>query len=575
MTVSRKAEISPKLTRQSLVVLIQHNLAQFTTSNENGTERTYYVCNAEEILRFLCIGKIMYWAAQEISPEAAAIVKYVAIYGKVKAAELGNVFDPRGTSNNSEDASLAFQSMLVQLVQRKILRISSLHDSKPLDDFKQLIRDEELQAMSALTMPETKKVKEAEERLHRRLTELEDESNRVDSGLKRKAPGQDNGPSSKRVKMTDSRTPSVDPEIVLRINHDKYLVYQRNADLVALCQRRLGPTPAAVYSHILKYLESQVFSCRQDTSSLVFSTLKVSQAIPKEFDLSSVWAEPDSTTSRLNGKSAKVRMKDRLDRMSDSELDSSDEEPQSGRHEADSDDEQFVIEDEKDQDSEDDFDPDVQGQVGHDRINMVNRFLDLFAMDTFQFVRKVGTRAKGEWQIDFKALGNVLKQLEIESVIQQKYGDLAPRLLRIVKDKIKVDEKQLSGIALLKQQDIRHVLTSLLGAGVLDLQEVPKRLDRQPNMTFFLWFHNQQRAISCLSQDLCRSIARVHQRLTYEMRSRQRLLDKSQRTDVRNKEAEYLSRGELQELRKIRNVEEKLLVQSARLSHSYSILADY
>lgn len=567
VTISRKSEVSPKHTRQSLVVLIQHDFVQFSTINESGIERTYYQCNWKEILGLLRTGKIMQWADQEVSLTAAALVKYIALYGKVKVADLGSVFNTRGTQLAPSSEEMDFDAMLLQLVHRKILRVTSLHESKPAEDFKQSIRDEEMQKFNGLTMPEAKKAKEVEELLNSRLARLEEETNSAEHGLKRKSEAQDNGPSRKRAKTRVDDNPFVDPDVLLKLNHDKFLVHQRNADLVELCTRRLGPTPAAVYNHILRELEPQIFSCRQDTTSLVFTTLKISRAIPEDLDLESVWA--NAKPSKTNGKSAKVRTKERLDRPVDSDLDS-EEEP-----EADSDDEHFIIEDDPDLASDEDYDPDLGPTANGDRIKFVNMFLDLFAMDSLHFVRKVGSRFMGEWQIDFASLSRVLKQLEIESVIQQKFGDLAPRLLRIVKDKVKIDEKQLSTTALLKRKDIQHVLTSLHEIGVLDLQEVPKRLDRQPNMTIFLWYHNSERAISCLSQNLCKAMARVHQRLTHELQNRKRLLDKSQRTDVRNRESEYLSKGELSELRKIRNVEEKLLTYSSRLAHSYSILVDY
>lgn len=540
------------------MVLIQHNIVQFTTNNENGTDRTYYVCNAREVLGVLRIGKIMWWASEEISSEAAAIVKYVAIQGKVKAGELSSVFKVDEVSDNTVD----FESLLMSLVKRRILRVAHVHECMPIEDYKQSIRNEELQIMKSLSMPETKKAKEIEERLHRKLNELADENNSADSGLKRKAETQGNGPAAKKLKRTDSQAvPIVDPDVMLRLNHDKYLVYQRNLDLVELCQARLGETTAAVYKYILKDLEPKIFSCDQDTTSLVFTTLKLGNLIPRTLDLASVWADP---AGRSNV-SAQARLDDELD----------DEDILDGPN---SDDENFIEHDINEDNDKDDYvsnNKAING-TGTNRLNLVNRFLVRLASDSLHFVRKVGTKSMGEWQVDFNGLSNVLKQLEIERVIQHKFGDQAPRLLHILREKKKLDEKQFVMLAFLKQKDIRHVLTCLHQVGVVDLQEVPKKLsERISNTTLFLWFHNQRRAISCLSQDLCKANARVHQRLAFEIKNRQRLLDKSQRTDVRNKEAEYLSKGELQELRKIRLIEDLLLRQSGRLAHAYSVLVEY
>lgn len=573
-TISRRAEVSPRLTRQSLAVMIQHNFVQFTQVSEGAGDRVFYVCNWKEVMTLLQTGSVMLWASKEVSAEAAALVKYVSIYGKAKAGDVTSAFNPVSTASDASSKAPAFEDVLLQLVQKKILRVSHLHEAKPLEDFKQSIRDEEILARKTAQIPETRKAKEVEEHLNRRLQALQAIADSPDTGLKRKADVQDDGRARKRMRTNDDAKPAVDPEAMLRVNHDKYAVHQRNEALVVLCQKRLGPTPAAVYRFILKELEPKIFSCRQDTSDVSITTLAISRIIPSDFDLQSVWAtlkasqgksKHSKTPSRPTSKSRR--------RNSDGELESdegmSDEE-------ADSEDDDFVENDVNDLASDEDFDPNEQGSLQNgDRIKMVNRFCELFAMDSLKFLRKIGTRSMGEWQVDYSALSQTLRQLEIESMVQQKFGDLAPRLLRIVKDKIKVDEKQLSTIALLKQKDIRHVLTSLHEVGALDLQEVPKRLDRQPSMTYFLWFHNPARAVSCMAQDLCKGLARIHQRLQFELQNRKRLLDKSQRTDVRNKESEYLSKGELAELRKIRLVEEKLLAQSARLENSYSILIDF
>lgn len=583
VSIAKRSETSPKLTRQSLAVMIQHNFVQFSTSLAGGTERTLYECNWKEILGLLRTGKIMWWASQEASPEAAALVKYVSIYGKVKTSDLAAAF----TSSHADELTqtIGFDKTLLNLVQSKILRVTTLHESQPVEDFKQSIRDEEMNSMSREAMPETKRAKTVEERLQKRLAQLESVANSQDIGLKRKADLADVGRARKRVRMDDQAQSVVDPDVVLRINHDKYHVHQRNEELVKLCQGRLGPTPAAVYRCVLKEIEPLVFSCRQNTSSIIITTLAISRALPPDLDLASIWATDTSSRRRAeDSHNENSRRKKSKSRTNGSERDSDSAESAKSESEGlfNSDDEgsaddSFIEYDMDELAADEDYDPDREPATPQsgEKIKLVNRFLELFATDSLKFLRKTGSRSMGEWHVDYDALAGTLRQLEIEALVQQKLGDLAPRLLRIVQDKIKVDEKQLSTTALLKQKDIRNILTALHEMGVLELQEVPKRLDRQPSMTFFLWFHNRERAVSALAQDLCRTMCRVHQRLRFELERRRRLLDKSMRTDVRNRESEYLSRGELAELRKIRGVEEKLLAQSSRLADSYAILVDY
>ncbi|CCG80566.1 DNA-directed RNA polymerase III subunit rpc3 [Taphrina deformans PYCC 5710] len=579
VSVSRRGEVSPKLTRQSLAVLIQHNFVRFSTVQEAGHERTFYECDWQQVLYLLQTGRIIWWASKEATPQAAALVKYVSIYGKAKVSDMTNAFTSAGSE--LRESTKEFHHTLAKLLQTKILQVAQIHESTPVEDFKQSIRDEELRTLNGANMPESKKLVEVEGRLERKLKDLQDKNNAEDAGLKRKAEALDNSRARKRARTTEVEEDAVDPDIMVKVNYQKHAVFQRNEELVKLCQRRLGPTPAAVYGHILKMLEPKIFNCRQNTQDFKISTLSISRALPEDFDLESVWTKDESANgkSKRKKKEVKRRKKRRTnghrgsddDSDEDSEEESDDEMDDDASSGADS----FLEHDIDDLASDDDdFDENAPAQSGQ-RIKLVQQFLDLFANDSIGFLRRLSTRSMGEWTVDYPHLANTLRQLEIEALIHQKLGDLAPRLLRIVQAKVKVDEKQLSTTALLKSKDIRHILTALHEMGVLDLQEVPKRLDRQPSMTFFLWHHNQERAVSTLAQDLCKAMARVHQRLKHELQSRRRLLDKSQRTDVRNKESEYLSKQELAELRKIRSVEEKLLAQSSRLASSYSILVEY
>lgn len=50
-------------------------------------------------------------------------------------------------------------------------------------------------------------------------------------------------------------------EIVLRVNHEKFLVLFRNQELVSLAEKRLGRSTAAVYSQFLARIEPKYLRC--------------------------------------------------------------------------------------------------------------------------------------------------------------------------------------------------------------------------------------------------------------------------------------------------------------------------
>ena len=545
--------------KQSLAVLIQHNLARFVTIVEHDRERTFYEGDWREILHLQNFGRELACVSKLVSAEGAAVLKYVMLYGKVKASDIVSAFSQPG--KGASERARTFEKLLVQLISRRFLKAVQPHATRPLEDFKQMIRAEEMARGQAMT--DAKKVKEVEKLIEDRLRYMSEDEHRPGFGLKRKADVDHDRPSKRH--KSDGDEFALDPNTVLRVNHDKFLVHQRNEDLIALCQRRLGPVPAAVYRSILNSIEPLVYTCQQDTSNMVLSTLKICHELPKDLDLSSIWAK--SVTGANNVKATKVRAKQKLSRV---HAGSSDDDMGMNTE-----DEQFIDNDDDDLMSDDDYDPSRTGDHDHGRVNMLIRFLELFAADSCHLIRKIGSRSMGEWQIDYPHLTNTLRTTEIETIVFQKYGHLAPRLLRIIKEKRKIDEKGLSSIALLRQKDIRHILTALHESDILELQEVPKRLDRQPSMTYFLWHHNEHRARISIARTLIKSMCRVQQRLQHELQLNVRLLDKAARTDVKNKEAEYLSKDELLSLRRIRGIEETLLSVASRLQNSYAILMEY
>lgn len=77
------------------------------------------------------------------------------------------------------------------------------------------------------------------------------------------------------------------------------------------------------------------------------------------------------------------------------------------------------------------------------RMGIIKEHLDLLAQDSYHFVKSEGHRGLGEWSVDFGHLIKIMKQVEIEKIIEQRFGGVATRLLRILQDKGKLGEKQV------------------------------------------------------------------------------------------------------------------------------------
>jgi len=233
----------------------------------------------------------------------------------------------------------------------------------------------------------------------------------------------------------------IDENIVVRVNHEKFLILFRNKELVAFAERRLGKTTAQVYGQLLKDLEDKILCCQDsiDTDEddaidiqkkFKISTLELSRTFDKDIELdNSIAAVPKNIT---NGKK---RARD-------------DDMGVNGRSGA------VNGIDDDDEDEDEDEDPDEWAQNEHEmnpetaakkrRMGIIKEHLDLLAQDSYHFVKSEGNRGLGEWSVDFGGLMKTIKQVEMEKVIEQRFGGVGLRLLRILQEKGKLDEKQVT-----------------------------------------------------------------------------------------------------------------------------------
>merc|ERR1712098_261945 len=129
-----------------------------------------------------------------------------------------------------------------------------------------------------------------------------------------------------------------------------------------------------------------------------------------------------------------------------------------------------------------------------------------------------------------------LRDREILNLISARIGPTGMRLVRMLIDKGKLDEKLLQEMGLLSAKEMRQALAELQTLGLIELQEVPREPQRQPNRTIFLWFYDALRARDLLLGQLYKSMARCYQRLQVVERERMRAtLDKIERDDVKDR----------------------------------------
>lgn len=93
--------------------------------------------------------------------------------------------------------------------------------------------------------------------------------------------------------------------------------------------------------------------------------------------------------------------------------------------------------------AEDDSEMDPEAMQRRNRMKLIKQHLMLLAEDSARFLHSEGNRGMGEWSVNYKELGKTLRSLELEKIVEERFEGVGTRLLRIIKDKGKLDEKQV------------------------------------------------------------------------------------------------------------------------------------
>lgn len=179
------------------------------------------------------------------------------------------------------------------------------------------------------------------------------------------------------------------------------------------------------------------------------------------------------------------------------------------------------------------------------------------------------------WAVDACKVATWLRDQEIMKLISSRVGFIGMRLLRILIDKGKVDERALQEASLSQAKEMRQALAELQSMSLIQLQEVPRETQRQPSRTIYLWFFDSVRARDVLLGELYKSMARAYQRLQAVERQRmESTLQKIEREDVRDRIDEVVVGREKVELQRFQAKEIWLMGEIQRMDESVALLRD-
>ncbi|PNS14491.1 hypothetical protein CAC42_3777 [Sphaceloma murrayae] len=338
--------------------------------------------------------------------------------------------------------------------------------------------------------------------------------------------------------------------LVLRVNFDKCLVAMRSDRLVQYSQRYLGEATSRVYEALLHVVEADISTTKQREEMVYDEKEGDSTEEPEIFS-----AAPGAVLDYLQSMPGGL---DGLDlSLGGPRANSShDHKPNSKRKY-----------DECDQTSSIKRRADVVAQV--------TAHLRLLAEHQHSFVARTADRDSAGYHVPFQILRESLRNAEIESIIAFRFGSVASRIVRILKSRGKLDEKQISNFALLKIKDIRALLDEMQVAGFVETQEIPKDNTRQPGRSLYLWYFDQQRVEQLVLQRSYKAMSRCLQRVKVQRDIVRGSIEKAERTDVVGNEDKYLTPADKMHLRTWREQEEKLLCQVARMDEGIAAIRDY
>ncbi|KAK9237126.1 RNA polymerase III subunit RPC82-domain-containing protein [Lipomyces kononenkoae] len=565
--ISRYSKLSVSTIQRVLVPLVQNRFVLYWIDEKADGDNATYVASTRNMYNIARSGMFVSYVLDRFPDTAGApdIVKNLLLYGHFRVSDY--------LAAQSASQAAVSKSAVTLLLQHKLLTTLRSHEFNPESDLYMRIFKRRLAAI-----PRSKTVSEAkrEVQAHAEATEEFNVLKRIHDDVNDGLIAATNGSSNtiKRLHSLTDASPSktVDEVAVLALNHDKFVVLMRAQILVQLVSKRIGTVTATVYRQVLDCMEPRLFRCVDNTDKAInVTSLEILRSLDPDLDLGRVIALGSKNKKRSRSSSSRASKRQKRSHGTDDSASESDESVESNNISDHDNSHQYDLN--KDDDDDDDHLND--GTANNSRIEQLNVHLALLSCNhNLPFMKRVGNKGGGEWTIDFDTLSARVRELEYDKLITQKQGAIACRLLRIIRDKGRIDEKQLARIALLPPKDIRAQLTALHEIGCLDLQEVPRGTDRAPSRTYYLWYHKPKSAYALMTQAVVKTMVRCYERILEERGRRPTIMTKLLREDVRRDEANMLTPAEREELRRIRGIEERFTAHMAKLDKLVLIFRD-
>ncbi|KAK3813573.1 MAG: RNA polymerase III subunit RPC82 helix-turn-helix domain-containing protein [Linnemannia elongata] len=504
--------LKPRQVRECLFVLIQHNLAVYAESQEKSRIVTYYEINRPELLHRVLIPKVLHSSQEWFERDGALITESLLTHGKLTITDC--VADVLKTSGVAPGKTTTQRTQSLTKAFTRMVKEKCLIAVRPSDSLTAADKDmaEEKRETDKMTLPPTA----AELASIRKAlgSQKQAEQNATIVGLKRRLDTMDDSYGEKRPRLlTDGDfviVEEVETDVYFKINFDRFIIRWRNVQIANLYEARLNPTAKTIMQTIMNLAEERMINCKEDHSSPV-SIMLLLNSLPKDTNL--------------------------IDTL---EFDPSDLGPNNTK-------------------------PKIH--------ECLDKYIQILEDDLMKILKKDAGRS-GQYVINLKSASQILKKNLIQGIVSARFGAPYVRIMNMLADKGKLEEKQISRFSMMPVKDVREKLTTLCTFGVLNLQEVPKTKERTPSRTYYLWEVILPRAADTLTDRLYHTMGNLRQRRFVERAKRAVLLNKCERTDVKADDS-LLNAAEKKELETLNGVLEMLEIQELRIAEMVITLRDF
>ncbi|RLN98074.1 hypothetical protein BBJ28_00026567, partial [Nothophytophthora sp. Chile5] len=134
----------------------------------------------------------------------------------------------------------------------------------------------------------------------------------------------------------------------------------------------------------------------------------------------------------------------------------------------------------------------------------------------------------GQYVVHMQKIVEFLRQATTHAYVQDKFGVASARIVRLLVEKRQLEQKAIGELALLPSNDVRRRLYELFAEKLVKMQEVPKRADHNPALTFFCWSVDVPRMQARVAERIQDSVCRLRRRRKAEADENKELIARSE-----------------------------------------------